>query len=269
MTTLLILLILFGLVGYGLKEYFQLKLGRPDSSPAPVIDELTEFLGQYGATGRFMDMGSGWGTLVLQLAKRMPEWQIDGVEASPTPWFISNIRSIGKGYNNFRFFIGRMETQIVQRYDILYFNQSKRQLNAMLPRIMRVLESDAFIITYPNPIPRLPDPHIIQTPRNEKIYLYPGLDALSFLNPPESEPAIAEPVAEPNQEIPPAVPTEPTEDNLFEHLPDDGLPPEIPPQPDDFPPTDLPTDQPAPPADDVPPPVDEADAQNRRQFETD
>ena len=224
MTTLAILLILFVLTGYGLKEYYQLKMGKPVSAPPAVIDELAEFLGQYSPSGRFIDLGSGWGSLVLKLAKRLPQWQIDGVEASPTPWFIANCRSVGTNTSNYRFFIGRMEKQMLQNYDVIFLHQPTRNLNPMLSKLGRALQSDSFVVTYPNPLPRLPDPDLLLSEKNDRIFLYRGVDALAFLNPPPPPVTPAQDVPpEPAQE-PTPVPAdhaEPTDDNEFEQTPDD------------------------------------------------
>ena len=223
MTTLAILLILFVLIGYGLKEYYQIKLGKPISTPPAVIDELIEFLSQYSPSGRFIDMGSGWGSLVLKLSKRLPEWQVDGIEAAPTPWFIANCRSIGRNADNYRFFIGRMETQMLQNYDVVFLHQPTRNLTPLLPRLARALQSDTFVITYPHPLPRLPDPDILLSAKNDRLYLYRGMEALAYLNPP---PATAPEVPlEPAQE-PTPVPAdnaEPTDDNAFEQTPADTV----------------------------------------------
>ena len=228
MTTLAILLILMILVGYGLKEYYQVKLhGGPHSSPQSVVDELTEFLSQYSPRGRFLDLGSGWGGLVLQLARKMPEWQIDGIEASPTPWFIANCRSIGKSFGNYRFFIGRMEKFLLQNYDIIYINQPVKNLNLVLPRLVRALQNDAFIISYPHPLPRIPDADVLISDQNDRLYLYRGTDALAFLNAnKESEETAAdvqpEPAVEPTPV--PADQAEPNDDNAFEQQPNDVEP---------------------------------------------
>lgn len=42
--------------------------------------------------GPFMDLGSGWGTLVIPLARKYPDQQIIGYELSYLPWFISLVR---------------------------------------------------------------------------------------------------------------------------------------------------------------------------------
>lgn len=43
-------------------------------------------------SGPFIDLGSGWGTLVVPLARSFPEQQVIGYELSFVPWLISLVR---------------------------------------------------------------------------------------------------------------------------------------------------------------------------------
>jgi len=58
----------------------------PSSSKAyNIMMTLTDETG----TGAIIDMGSGWGSFVLRIAKRNPQRQIIGYELSLLPWFTS------------------------------------------------------------------------------------------------------------------------------------------------------------------------------------
>ena len=41
--------------------------------------------------GPIIDLGSGWGTLVIPLARKYPEREIIGYELSPVPWLVSRL----------------------------------------------------------------------------------------------------------------------------------------------------------------------------------
>lgn len=41
--------------------------------------------------GPIIDMGSGWGTLAIPLARKYPEREILGYELSPVPWLVSQV----------------------------------------------------------------------------------------------------------------------------------------------------------------------------------
>ena len=68
---------------------------RTGISPMPSSRKATRtMLTEIGTadTGPIIDTGSGWGTLVIALAKKYPQRQVIGYELSPVPWLISFIR---------------------------------------------------------------------------------------------------------------------------------------------------------------------------------
>ncbi len=156
MQTLLILFIVIGLTLYGLQEYFQIKLGiRPRPTPSSVIDELARILQGLGDTGTFIDLGSGYGTLIFGLAKRLPGWEFIGVEQSPTPWLMSNLRSIGKNLGNYRFFIGDATMIPLRNYDVVYTNQNATILKKWESNLARRLEPGTLLFTLDSGLPRV------------------------------------------------------------------------------------------------------------------
>ena len=51
-------------------------------------------------TGPIVDLGSGWGSLVVALAKKYPHRQVIGYELSFVPWLFSSIRKSVSGLDN-------------------------------------------------------------------------------------------------------------------------------------------------------------------------
>ncbi len=51
-------------------------------------------------TGPIVDLGSGWGTLVIAFAKKYPDRQVVGYELSLIPWIFSLIRKKISGLSN-------------------------------------------------------------------------------------------------------------------------------------------------------------------------
>ncbi len=51
-------------------------------------------------TGPIVDLGSGWGTLVVALAKKYPHRQIVGYELSLVPWLFTSVRKSVSGLDN-------------------------------------------------------------------------------------------------------------------------------------------------------------------------
>ncbi|HEY1096271.1 MAG TPA: class I SAM-dependent methyltransferase [Alphaproteobacteria bacterium] len=223
MSIIAILLIIIALAGYGFKEYYQIKLQTaPTSSPKDVADQIALLLYNYNPEegGNLIDLGSGWGGFVLDMARRLPNWQIDGIEASPTPWVVANCRSISKSISNYRFFIGRMEDHSLKNYDVIYLNQTPRNLQLMLPRLLRALQNDSLILSYQNPLPRLPNPDILNTNGGHRIYMYRGIEALDVMNNEPSPPRL-NPIAEPINEVEEPVIPEAMDENSLEQTPAD------------------------------------------------
>ena len=59
-----------------------------------------------GIDGNIYELGSGWGTLALALAKRFPGNQVTGIENSPVPYWISKVLQFSCGLHNLRFAYG-------------------------------------------------------------------------------------------------------------------------------------------------------------------
>jgi hypothetical protein len=51
-------------------------------------------------TGPIVDLGSGWGTLVIAFARKYPQRQVIGSELSLVPWLFSSIRKSVSRLNN-------------------------------------------------------------------------------------------------------------------------------------------------------------------------
>lgn len=186
MTFLLILLILIGLGLWGAQEYYQIKLGiKPTTTPPGVMAALADIMHDVGENGTFLDMGSGYGSLVLNLAKRAPEWHIVGLELSPTPWIISQMRSIGKNFGNYSFFLGDAHTWNLRNYDMIFINQNKRIVAQWETGLARRLLPGTLLVILNNKLPRIHTSSSIAVDDRNTLYLYR-----------KPEPVPAEPVVE-------------------------------------------------------------------------
>lgn len=58
-----------------------------------VLDEIIKLLENAPDGQQIVDLGSGWGTLLLPLAKRFPEHRFIGLERAFTPFYISSFRA--------------------------------------------------------------------------------------------------------------------------------------------------------------------------------
>ncbi|MBN3727395.1 SAM-dependent methyltransferase [Burkholderia sp. Ac-20379] len=86
----IVLLACLSLVGY------QLRTGVPPlSSSARAAEDVIALLRQAGlAPGAVVyELGSGWGSLAIALARAFPQAEIRGIELSPLPYWVSRLRA--------------------------------------------------------------------------------------------------------------------------------------------------------------------------------
>ncbi len=73
----------------------------PSSKKArEVVFRLVETIGDSASAMTIVDLGSGWGSLVIRLAKAYPDRQVVGYELSPIPWLVSLCIARCLGLNN-------------------------------------------------------------------------------------------------------------------------------------------------------------------------
>jgi Methyltransferase small domain len=53
--------------------------------------------------GKVYDLGSGWGTLAISLAKHLPQCEVIGYESSPIPCYFSQLLQLFLHYPNLKF----------------------------------------------------------------------------------------------------------------------------------------------------------------------
>lgn len=173
MTTLLILLILIGLALYGLKEYFQIRTGViPQKTPPAALTALASLMERSARMGAFLDLGSGYGTRVTNLAKRLPSWDISGVEQSPTPWIAANLMTIGKNYSNYNFYLGDPMAWPLDEYNVIFVHQNEATMKRWESSLARRLQPGTLLITFKNPLPRVKPIDVIKINPQIVFYLY-------------------------------------------------------------------------------------------------
>ena len=113
--------------------WYTLKTGIPPMPSSRKARQAMLIATESSGEGDVMDMGSGWGTLVIAFAKKYPERQITGYEISFIPWLVSMIRK----------YIGRIDNLSLCRQDFLKADLSKTSvlLCYLLPEGMCVLKN--------------------------------------------------------------------------------------------------------------------------------
>lgn len=173
MTDLLIIFILIGLGLYGAKVHYQVKKEiTPQRTPESGIDALADLLKRSAETGSVVELSSGYGDLVLGLSKRLPDWDITGIEHSFTHWVISNLRTIGRNTINYRFFWKDPVTFDLEDFTVVFVNQEDRVLKRWESSFARRLQPGTLLITYNRPLPRAKAIDTIAVDRHNTFYLY-------------------------------------------------------------------------------------------------
>jgi hypothetical protein len=173
MTFLAVLLILIALALYGLKEYYQIKTGiSMQKTPAGSMAYIAQLIERSAESGTFLDLSSGYGGRVLELAKRLPTWEITGVEQSPTPWIVANLRTIGKNYGNYRFFMNDTTLWPLKDYSVVFIHQEAKTIRRWESSIAKRLQPGTLFISYNQPLPRIKAIDTVALNPTTTLYLY-------------------------------------------------------------------------------------------------
>jgi hypothetical protein len=95
----------------------------------------------------FIDIGSGLGGLVLDLARRRPDAQATGIELAPLPWLASYLRARMQG-SRARFIRGDYETLDFGQYDAVFAYLSPAAMTALWRKARREMRPGSMLMSY-------------------------------------------------------------------------------------------------------------------------
>ncbi len=94
-----------------------------------------------------IDIGSGLGGLVLELARRRPESTFAGIELAPLPWLVSALRArLGGG--NARFVRGDYERLDLSDYDVVFAYLSPAAMSALWRKAGAEMRPGSLLLSY-------------------------------------------------------------------------------------------------------------------------
>ena len=174
MIGLLLFFTIIALGLYGLYEYYKIKLGIIHKKmPKGAIEALANIIEDTNAeSGRMVELGSGFGGFVIGIAHRLPGWDVVGVEQSPTPWLLANLRTIGKKHLNYRFFLSDPILWPLKNYDIVFIHNDEKLLKKWEQSLGRRLQPDTLLITMNHRLPRVNHVNMIQADPATSFYIY-------------------------------------------------------------------------------------------------
>ena len=126
------------------------------------------------ANGPLIDLGSGWGTLVIALARKYPRQQVIGYELSWFPWLVSIILKYSLRLNNLTLYRKDFKKAELGKSSNLFCYLSPEAMLSLQEKLKRELSNKILVVSntfalplyQPTKVIRLKD--VYQTP----IYVY-------------------------------------------------------------------------------------------------
>lgn len=100
-----------------------------------------------GRPARAIDIGSGLGGLVLELARRRPDCEIDGIELAPLPWLASRLRARLAG-SRARFLRGDYNRLDFGQYDLVFAYLSPAAMSALWRKAEAEMRPGSVLVSY-------------------------------------------------------------------------------------------------------------------------
>ena len=101
---------------------------------------------------RFIDIGSGFGGLVLYLARQRSDCNVVGIELAPLPWIVSRARAALSG-SAARFLRGDYTRQNFGDYDLVFAYLSPAAMPALWEKARAEMRPGSLLVSYEFAIP--------------------------------------------------------------------------------------------------------------------
>jgi hypothetical protein len=119
---------------------------------------------------RFVDVGSGFGGLILYFSRRRPHGEFIGVEIAPLPWFSSVLRAFMTGSRG-RFFRKDYRAIDFAAHDVVFAYLSPAAMPELWKKASTEMRSGTLLLSYEFPVPDV-EPHIVSLPDTRGASLY-------------------------------------------------------------------------------------------------
>lgn len=125
-------------------------------------------------SGNVLDLGSGWGTLAISLARKLPACRVFGYESSPVPYFVSRVFQFFLRYPNLRFFRKDILDAPLVEVSLIVCYLYPAAMKRLKVKLERELRPGAVVITNTFAIPGWSPQNVTVTNDiyRSKIYLY-------------------------------------------------------------------------------------------------
>jgi hypothetical protein len=118
---------------------------------------------------RMIDIGSGLGGLVIDLAARRPESVFEGIELAPLPWLVSRVRQMAG--TRCRFLRGDYQRLDFAAYDVVFAYLSPAAMPALWAKARAEMRSGTLLLSHEFAVPGVA-PQIVRPTRPGGPVLY-------------------------------------------------------------------------------------------------
>lgn len=123
-----------------------------------------------GQPVRFVDIGSGFGGLVMHLAQSRGDGIFSGIEAAPLPWLVSMLRALVKR-SAARFSCGDYASLNFADYDVVFAYLSPAAMPALWDKARAEMRHGALLLSYEFTVPGI-EPQFVEHPAGKRAALY-------------------------------------------------------------------------------------------------
>jgi hypothetical protein len=119
-----------------------------------------------------IDIGSGLGGLVLELARRRPDCDVTGIELAPLPFLASRVRA-GAAGSRARFLRGDYEGLNLGHYDVVFAYLSPAAMSALWRKAAAEMKPGSLLLSYEFVIAeREPDRRFVTTNSRKTLFVW-------------------------------------------------------------------------------------------------
>lgn len=175
MLTLILLIFLFLLLFAMLSVViWTIRLGI---SPMPTSKKAKKAILQslpHNISGKIVDLGSGWGTLIFPLARQHPNCTVIGYELSPFPYLISKIRHFFQPLPNLKIYRKEFLNAPLQDADIIVCYLYPAVMYPLKVKFEQELRPGSLVVSSTFAVPGWKPDQIIEVNDiyHSKIYIY-------------------------------------------------------------------------------------------------
>ena len=135
-------------------------------------ERLVAWLPDDGSVLRVIDLGSGTGRMMRDLARLRPHWRVDGVEQALLPWWLSRIAIHGMA--NARVWRGDFWQQPLEDYDVIYAFLSPVPMPTLWTHVQGQRQRPGWLVSNSFPMPGRAADSVLEVDdrRHTRLYCY-------------------------------------------------------------------------------------------------